>query len=190
MIKRLAIAFALVYFASANISPANVFGVILKGLAKEAVKSAGAEAGKTAVDRFNTLFNGNKDIARNYKGPQLRESEARGSEKNWLISPAGTLRKDDIAEIARTLKSLDQGRDQGIRVKIGKDDLTVTTTQTGVTIQSVTIQGSGNITSTAQGGTGRNLSIAQGGTGNTLNLSVTETPDELIKGAYSDISKQ
>jgi len=120
-------------------------------LAKQALKLVGSEALKSGVEYFKDLFNNDKNIAKRYGKPELKGGEIRDNVRTWIISPAGNLSKNDIKEIARTLKSLDEKRDQTIRITIKNQDQIFRTTQTGVVTQSGNIQGSDN-TMIATGG--------------------------------------
>jgi polyhydroxyalkanoate synthesis regulator phasin len=190
MLKRIIVVSALICFISVNVSsavsPDNVFAVLLVSLMKEALKSIGSEAGKMAVDRFKALFNANKDLARNKKHPQLSGGDVKGKERIWVVSPTGNLGKDDIAQIARTLKYLDRDRDQRVSVRIDNEDLVVTANQTGVNIQRVNIRGDSNITSTAQevGST----SIAQGSGSTAYVFNISGLPPEQVRAVLKGAS--
>ena len=179
------ICFILVNSASAA-PAANTFSTLLGSLVMEALKSVGSEIGKAAVDRFKALFNANKDLARNRRHPQLSGGEVKGKERIWVVSPAGNLSKDDIAQIARTLRYLDQDRDQRVSVKIDKEDLVVTANQAGVNIQGVEIRGDSNITSTAQGP--GSVSIGMGA-GSTLTIQIPGVSPERVIELYKNADR-
>ncbi len=97
---------------------AAVFSEILRAIATEAAKAVAGEAGKNAVEYFRKLFNKDATLAKQKGAPQLRDEGLDGNVRKWVIAPAGSLTKMEIAEIARTLKGLDQGRDQRISATI------------------------------------------------------------------------
>jgi len=112
MIKRLILFGMIALLLFSTVSQASVIGPFLKEIATEALKYAGGEAGKSAVDYFKSLFNKNKDIAESKKKPYLNETEPIGKERTWTVT--GNLTKNDIQEIANTLKSLDNSKDQRV----------------------------------------------------------------------------
>ncbi len=179
------ICFILVNGASAA-PAANVFSTLLGSLVMEALKSVGSEVGKAAVDRFKSLFNANKDLARKREHPQLSGGEVKGKERIWVVSPAGNLSKDDIAQIARTLRYLDQDRDQRVSVRIDKEDLVVTANQAGVNIQGVEIRGDSNITSTAQGPGSTSIIM---GAGSTLNIRIPGVAPERVSAMLKNAER-
>ena len=104
-------------------SPASVLGQ----LAKEAIKAAGGEIGKAAIEKFKDLFNSNKEIAK--KGnPKLAHKAPLNNKGVWTISP-GKLSQKDLTKLAKILKSLDDDTDQVIKIE-GSDNV-VATTQKG-----------------------------------------------------------
>lgn len=126
-----------------TVSQASGFNVIIKEFAKQALKAASSETGKSAVDYFKTLFNNSKKIALEKKNPQLKSGEIVGDIRSWTITPTGNLSKSDIDEIAKTLKSIDKNREQRISFKIN-NEYQMSVTQTGA-INVNNIQGNVNI---------------------------------------------
>ncbi len=183
MVRKTMVIFALICVVTVNTSSANVFSGYLMKLVGEALKSVGTEAGKAVVDRFKALFNKNNEIARNNGNPKISGGEVKGKERIWVVSPAGSLSKDDIREIARVLRFLDNERDQRINVKINNEDLSVMANQTGINIQRLDIRGDNNTTSSAQGPS--SISIALG-SGSTLNF--IGVPPEQAKTVLKSVS--
>ncbi len=152
----------------------------------EAVKSVGREAGKTAVDWFKTLFNTNKELKRDRKNPQLSGGEVKDKERIWLVSPPGNLSKEEIKEIARTLRYLDDDRDQRVSVRIDKDDLIVLANRTGVDVQRVDIRGDSNVISTAQGSGSTSIAL---GPGSTLNIQIPGLAPEQVSAMLKNANR-
>lgn len=123
MIKRSLVIFLLLccFVANGHGAPTlatSAFSRSITEIAKEALKSVGSEAVKTAVDNFKNFFNRNKKIAKNNKNPQLRGGEVVGEKRAWSMA-GGNLTKPELQVIAETLKSLDQNREQEIKSKNG-----------------------------------------------------------------------
>lgn len=118
MFRKCFVITSIILLFSSSVSHSAVFGVILKTLAEEAAKAASSEVGKSAVDYFKKLFNKDKILAQEKQAPQLQDREDGSKVRKWIISPVGNLSKSDIDEIAKTLKTLDRGRDQAISTQV------------------------------------------------------------------------
>ena len=106
-----------VLMLSSSLSHAVGIDLIMKNLATEAGKAASSEVGKSAVDYFKKMFNRDANLAKEKQSPQLVDAGS-GEIRKWLISPAGTLSKSEIKEIAKTLKTLDHNREQSISINV------------------------------------------------------------------------
>lgn len=127
--RKILVTAATLLLLSSSSAHAFVIGQILKGLAMEAAKAASSEAGKSAVDYFKKLFNKEPTLAKEKQAPQLQDAGVSDKVRKWVISPAGTLSKSEIDEIARTLKGLDQNRDQTISTNISNRVEEISNTQ-------------------------------------------------------------
>jgi len=124
--RRVVLALVLLFIITSGMSHATL-APFLKVIAKEAIKGASGELGKTVIEEFKRLFNNDKEIAK--KGnPQLKEGKLVQNKRRWIISP-GKLSSDDLKELAKILKSVDNNIDQEIKVN-GSDNV-VATTQSG-----------------------------------------------------------
>jgi hypothetical protein len=152
----------------AQVQAAPLFGTIVKEMATAALTAVASEAGKSAIDHFKTLFNKNKKIADKFGKPQLKKGEIANNKRIWSLSPTGSLKKEDIAELAKTLKSIDNNTDQEISAKIGNNNRIIISTQSGKVVvgnetTNINISGNGNATnigSVGQSGGITNVVIA------------------------------
>lgn len=128
MLRRSLAIVSVILLLSSSLSHAAGIGLILKNLAMEAGKAASSEAGKSAVDYFKKMFNKDATLKKEKQSPQLRDVES-GEIRKWLISPAGTLSKSEIKEIAKTLKSLDHNREQSISINVNNKVEEISNTQ-------------------------------------------------------------
>jgi hypothetical protein len=161
MIKKLIFAICFILVTTATHAQGFALGAILSELAKEAVKSVGSEAGKSAIDYFKDLFNGQRGIAKNKNNPKLTNGTLDNNVREWKLSPSGSLSREEINEIAKTLKSLEPDKEQSITFEIDNHQQIVQTSQQGLInikdVQSSTVniymnqgQTSGNSAATPQ----------------------------------------
>jgi hypothetical protein len=129
MLRKCLIIASVILLLSSSISHSAVFGQILKTLAVEASKGAAGKVGESAVEYFKKIFNKDKTLAQEKGSPQLQDGEVRGKVRKWVISPAGKLSKSEIDDIAKTLKALDQNRDQIISTQINNTVEEISNTQ-------------------------------------------------------------
>lgn len=151
----------------AQVQAAPVFVMILKEISKAALTAVASEGVKSAIDYFKTRFNKDKKIADNFGKPQLKKGEIANNKRVWTLSPTGRLKKEDIEELAKTLKSIDNNADQEISAKIGNNSFIISTQSGKVVVGNdttdVNISGDSNVTnigSVGQSGGTTNLFIA------------------------------
>lgn len=118
----------------------------------EAGKAASSEAGKSSVDYFKKMFNKDATLKKQKQSPQLRDVES-GEIRKWLISPVGTLSKSEIKEIAKTLKSLDQNREQSISINVNNKVEEISNTQVDIKNGLLINTTDGPVTLNTQNGT-------------------------------------
>lgn len=110
------------------------------------------------------LFNDDKEIAKKGK-PQLKEEKLVKEKRIWTISPGKLSSKDDLKELAKILKSIDNDIDQVIKIS-GSDNVVATSGSGNVNLGTYQeILGSNSVTSFNQQG---------GMTANTINIAINE----------------
>jgi hypothetical protein len=173
--KKVVPIFVFLFFITSSLSYANLTS-LFRVIAKEALKSAATETGKTAVEEFMKLFNSDKGIAK--KGdPKLQGGKLDKNTRNWTIAP-GNLSKKDLKELAKILKSIDNGTEQIIKIN-GSNNVVATTQKGNVnfgTYQEI-LSNNSIISFNQQGGM----------TANTINITVNEWK-EIKKIAEEEIA--
>jgi hypothetical protein len=142
----------------AQIQAAPLFSVIVKEIARAAVVAVASEVGKSAIDHFKTLFNKNKKIADNFGKPQLKRGKISNKKRVWSLSPTGSLKKEEINELAEVLRSIDNNTVQEISVRIGNNNRIISSTQGGKVVignDTTSINISGNRDGTNIGSIGQ-----------------------------------
>jgi hypothetical protein len=175
-----AVLFSIFLFLLASSTSHASLVPLFRVIATEALKSAATEVGKTAVKEFMKLFNDDKEIAKKGK-PQLKEEKLVKEKRIWTISP-GKLSKDDLKELAKILKSIDNDMDQVIKIR-GSDNVVATSGSGNVNLGTYQeILGSNSVTSFNQQG---------GMTANTINIAINEWKEikRLAEEAIADHEK-
>ncbi|BCS52747.1 hypothetical protein [Geobacter sp. SVR] len=118
-------------FVLATSADASVLSRVIPALVSEASKAATNKSVEYAVEYFKYLFNNNREIAQKYNKPKLDNIGINGGTRKWIVSPLGNLNKNDISALAKTLKTLDKGREQTFNFQFANRNESVTTTQSG-----------------------------------------------------------
>jgi hypothetical protein len=177
--KKAVLFFVFLFLFASSTSHASLVP-LFRVIATEALKSAATEVGKTAVKEFMKLFNDDKEIAKKGK-PHLKEEKLVKEKRIWTISP-GKLSKDDLKELAKILKSIDNDIDQVIKIS-GSDNVVATSGSGNVNLGTYQeIFGSNSVTSFNQEG---------GMTANTINIAINEWKEikRLAEEAIADHEK-
>lgn len=166
--------------AYAHGTPTYALSAVVKEIAKEAFKAVGTEACKTGVECFKSLFNRNKDIAKNNKNPQLQGGGVKGNKRIWNMAPVGNLSTPELKEIAKILKSIDQNREQVITItrsvtagNIARDNASITQDKSISGFNNINAGGDVNINISSN----ESLSLA----GQAAMANGTKAPGILIK---------
>jgi len=165
----------LITYSTSDASVGSLFGLI----AKEALKATASEAGKTVVEEFKKLFNHDKEIAKKGK-PELKEGKLVRDKRMWTIS-RGNLSRNDLKELAKILKSIDNDTDQVIKVN-GSDNVVATTQSGNVNFGNYQEILGGNLVISSQGQSG-------GITAQNVNNYGTIVNNELEKAPSKDTAK-
>jgi hypothetical protein len=183
----------------AQVQAAPVFVMILKEISKATLTAVASEGVKSAIDYFKTRFNKDKKIADNFGKPQLTKGKIVNKKRVWSLSPTGSLKKEDIYELAKALKSIDNNIDQKISARIGNNNRIIISTQGGKVVvgndtTNINISGKDNaayIGSVGQSGGVTTYQVIQSGPSfDPLHpLSVTPSSRQVGVGTGQDVFK-